>query len=316
VSGIWLTEADVRSLVSVADAIPVLRQAFRDLGEGEADLLPRWRGHGPAGQGSFNVMAASLRRQGVCGLKAYPIRPGSGAWNLLLYTWDPVRLVAVMEADWLGRIRTGAASGLATDLLAAPDASTLALLGTGRQARPQAEAVCAVRPIREIRVWGRDPGRRQRAAAEIAAATGVPCRAVADAAEAVTGAAVVCTVTASASPLFDGDLLAPGAHVNAAGSNAADRAEIDARTVGRAACIVTDSVAGARHECGDLIQARVDWARVRDLGELVAGRCPGRTGADEITLFESQGVALEDVALARLVWQRAVARGAGTPLPA
>jgi alanine dehydrogenase len=298
---LWLNEDEVGQCLPMDQAIAALRRAFADP---EAQVLPRWRGR--AGRAVYNVMAAVLPALGLCGQKSYLVAGGRVRFLVLLHDLASGELLAICEADRLGRIRTGAASGLATDLLARPDARVFACIGSGGQAATQVEAVRLVRPgLTEIRVYSRTPEHAQAFAARIGG------RAVATAEEAVRGADIVTTITNARDPVVRGEWLAPGCHVNAAGSNVDRHAEIDAAAVARADAIFTDDVAGARQEAGDLIRAGVDWSRVRPLADLVQGRVPGRPSAEAVTLFESQGIALEDVAAAAVALANARARGLG-----
>jgi ornithine cyclodeaminase/alanine dehydrogenase-like protein (mu-crystallin family) len=215
-------------------------------------------------------------------------------------------------------VRTGAASGIATKYLAAPDASVLGVIGTGSQARTQVEAICLVRPIRRVQVYGRDPDRRRAFCEEMARTTGADVVPVESGEAAVRGAQVVTTMTNAAEPVLLGEWLEPGMHVNAAGSNQAIRRELDVMAVQRADRVFADQVETARIESGDLIAAveagALAWDAVRGLGEVVAGKRPGRERPEQITLFESQGLAIEDVATATAMYQRAKAEGVGREL--
>ena len=230
------------------------------------------------------------------------------------------RLKAIIEADLLGQLRTGAASGIATRLLANPDARKLGVIGTGRQARTQVVAVCAVRPIERIRVFSRTPAPCEAFARALEQELGIETRAAPSAEACVADADVVVTITKSAEPVCRADWLARGAHVNAAGANAGDRREIDADTVLRAAVKVTDHIEQAKIEAAefcDLVAAgKLAWSDIHELGELVTGRVTGRTSASDLTLFKSLGIALEDVAFAEVVLQRALAAGMGKAIPA
>ena len=224
-------------------------------------------------------------------------------------------MLALIEANLLGALRTGAASGVATRALARAEASTLGLIGTGKQARTQLLAVAAVRELTEIRVFGRDAHRRAAFADEMAAETGLavnPC----DSAEAcVQGADIVVAATNAAEPVVLGDWLAPGAHVNAVGANAYARRELDEQAVRRAALVAVDDRDQATIEARELIDLAeagvLDWADVAELGPLLRGDVAGRAGDDDITLYKSLGVAFEDVVFAKTIHDRALAAGAG-----
>lgn len=247
-----LREADVQRLLTLEDTLAAVELAFREWGEGRAQNQPRRRVQG----GVFlATMSASLPAAGLVGLKAYTAgRAGARFW-VHLFDAATGKLRAVIEADHLGRLRTGAASGLATRYLANPAAAVLAQFGTGTQALTQALAVAAVRPIREIRVVSRDPRHRQDFSDRLGKEWHGCVREVTSAEAALHGADVVTTITSSPTPLFPGARLTPGQHVNAAGSNWPDRREIDAEAVGRARLVVADDAEAARVEAGDLLLA-------------------------------------------------------------
>jgi alanine dehydrogenase len=312
-----LTESDVTRLLPMGLALEAVEEVFRWQGEGKLTNRPRVRL--PVPGGLLHVMPAALPEARVMGLKAYATVRGSAKFVVLLFSAESGGLLAVIEADKLGQMRTGAASGVATKYLARPEADRVGCYGTGWQARSQLEAVCAVRRIREVRVFGRDAERRARFAEEMEGALGVPVAAVDRPEAAARDASIVVTITNSRAPVLEGRWLAPGAHVNAAGSNALQRAEIDVDVVRRAGLVVTDSLEQAQVECGDLVaaleQGVIRWEDVHELGAVVAGRLPGRTREDQVTLFESQGVAMEDIAVAARLLARARERGAGTAVP-
>jgi alanine dehydrogenase len=312
-----LNEAEVTMLLPMSLALEAVEEVFRWHGEGKLTNRPRVRLQVPGGL--LHVMPAAVPEARVMGLKAYATVRGGTKFVVLLFSVETGALLAVIEADRLGQMRTGAASGVATKHLAGPDADRVGCYGTGWQARSQLEAVCAVRRVREIRVYGRDPERRARFAEEMTPALGVPVVAVERPEVAARDASILVTITSSRTPVLEGRWIAPGAHVNAAGSNALQRAELDIEAVRRAGVLVTDSIEQARLECGDLVAALAEgairWDDVHELGEIVAGRHPGRTRADEVTLFESQGVAMEDVAVAARVLARARERRVGTEIP-
>lgn len=234
---------------------------------------------------------------------------------MLLFETESNGLLAILEADWLGRIRTGAASGVATKALAVTDARVAGVIGAGNQADTQIEAIDAVRDLRTIKVFSRTAERREELVRRLQPRVKAELIAVGSAEQAVEGSDVVVTITTSGEPVFDGRILQPGAHVNAAGGNRAHGREVDNATVMRADFITVDSLEQARIECGDLLIPARDnpaiWSRVVELGSVLAGKTAGRTGTSQVTLYESQGVALEDVAVARHVYERAVEEGAG-----
>ena len=314
---IYLTEADVGRLVTVSDAIAALEELFVTWDEPSTSNLPRQRAR--LSGGSFNLMGAAWGAKSVHGLKAYAGMKGA-QFHVLLYSSSDGRLKAMIEADLFGQLRTGAASGIATRRMARADAATLGVIGTGRQSRAQVLAVCAVRPIQRVNVFARTPASRETYAHELERELGIEVRPAASAEACVAEVDIVITITKSAEPVLRGAWLAPGTHVNAAGANSADRREVDADAVLRAALTVTDHVEQAKVEAAelrDLVAAgRLAWSDVRELGDLVTGKVAGRRSPADITLFKSLGIALEDVAFGELVYRRALAAGAGRPLPA
>jgi alanine dehydrogenase len=315
-SAIYLTEADVGRLVTIKDAITTLEELFATWGEPSTSNLSRQRAS--LSGGAFNLMGAAYGARHVHGLKAYSGLKGA-QFHTLLYSSRDGRLKAMIEADLFGQLRTGAASGLATRLMANPDARTLALIGTGRQARAQALAVCAVRSIERVLVFSRTAELREAFARALAEELAIPVHAAASAEACVAEADVVVTITKSATPVCLARWLRDGVHVNAAGANSGDRREVDAEMVMRAAVKVTDHLDQAKVEAGefrDLTAAgKLAWSDIRELGELVTGKAAGRKSRSDLTLFKSLGIALEDVAFGELVYQRAVAAGIGRPLP-
>jgi alanine dehydrogenase len=311
-SMLYLTEQNVRDLLPIADCIELMQTAFQRLAAGEAINQPRRRLILPTGS-VLHYMAASDGQ--YYGAKIYATNPRHGAHFLfLLYRAADAEPLAIIEANHLGQIRTGAASGLATKFMALQGAKTLAIIGSGFQARTQLDAMLAVRRFTDVRVWSRDPAKR----AAFAAATNT--RAVETAEEAVRGAQIVVTATNAKEPVISSGWIEPGTHINAMGSNQATRRETPADLVRRADLIVVDSLEQARMESGDLLMSLddKDWssARVIELKDMVAGRVSGRKTPEQITLFKSIGLAVEDVIAAGFVYERAQEQGIGSPVAA
>ena len=315
---LYLTEQHVDSLVTMGDAMQAIEGCFRRQGEGRSTNEPRRRVRVP--KGLLHVMFAADPEAGVVGLKSYTSFKGVVRFHVLLYSAETGELLAFIEGDRLGRLRTGAASGVATRYLAREDATIAAVFGTGHQARTQIEALAYARNLEEVRVYSRDPERRRAFAEELCARIGLWVLPAESPEAAVRGAHLVTTITPCGQPVFDGSLLEPGAHVNAAGSNSLLKREIDEMTVSRAALIAVDSLAAVPLEGGDLVgplqKGLIYPEGLVELGQIVAGRRTGRTSPEEITLFKSHGMALEDIALGALVYERAVERGVGGSFPA
>ncbi len=308
-----LAEADVMGLLPMSLAVQTVESVFRWHAAGQTVNRPRVRLRAP--RGLLQVMPAAVPEVGAMGLKAYTVVKGRAQFVVLLFSTETGALEALIEANHLGRIRTGAASGVATKYLARPDAAAVGCYGTGFQADSQLEAICQVRQVRQIRVFGRDSGRRQAFARTVASRLSVETVPVERPEDAARGASILVTITGSKTPVLYGGWIESGSHINAAGSNALDRAELDPEAVRRADLIVVDSREQAQIECGDLVEpirlGLVSWDQVKELGEIVAGKSAGRRTAEAITLFESQGLAMEDVAVGARVLERARAQGVG-----
>ncbi len=308
---LFLSESDVQDLLPMERALELVEQSFRAADAGRAENKPRERIFLP--ETSLHYMAAALPEENLMGMKIYTIGPSSWRFLVVLFRASDGALLALIEADHLGRIRTGAASGVATKFLARPDAARLALLGAGRQARTQLEALARVRSLATVRVFSRDEKRRGDFCREMRERLGIDVAPAETAEAAVRSADVVVTATTSRQPVLRGEWLLPGAHVNAIGANMANRRELDDSALARAGLLAVDSIEQSRQESGDLIQGlkNRDWQSVVELREIVAGRRPGRTAADEITVFKSNGIALWDVAVAGEVYRQATKTGRG-----
>lgn len=313
---IFLREAEVEKLVTMEMALDAVDACFRLQGEQKADNAPRRRSR--LGNGLLHVMSGSLPSLGLAGLKTYTSVDGVTRFLVHLYGADG-QLLAIMEADKLGQMRTGAASGLATRHMARENSTRVCIFGTGWQARSQVEAVCAVRTVETVLAFSPNAEHRRQFSEEMTGKLGVGVYPAATAEEALAGADIVITATNSKTPVFQSEWLPKGVHINAVGANFLARQEIDVETVRRCACVVVDSLEQARLEAGDLARAaEADafyWDDAQELGSVVTGEFPGREDDSEITLFKSAGVAIEDVALAGKIYEAAKAKGIGQPLP-
>jgi ornithine cyclodeaminase len=317
-----LSGAELRRLLDMPSAIAAMRAAFTRLSDGRARVPLRTALE--AGSVTALTMPGFVPDPDALGAKVVTVcganrERGLPAVHAVVLLVDPAdgRPCALLEGTWLTALRTGAASGLATDLLARPDARVLGMIGAGVQARTQAAAVRAVRPIEEVRVFSRTRASAEALARELEeeAAGTLRVAAVDSARAAVTGADVVVTATDCASPVLPADAVAPGAHVNAVGGYRPDMQELPSRLVARARLVV-DQIAAALAEAGDVIvpiaEGLVREADLVELGAVAAGRVTGRRGPHEITVFKSVGSAAQDLALAALALERARAAGAGT----
>lgn len=314
---LFLTEQDVDRLLPMDDALREVEAALRDLGEGKAENRPRQRVHGD--HALLNVMAASWPRRGYFGFKEYSVSRGGARFWFHLFDASSGEPVALMQANRLGQRRTGAASGVAAKFLARPDAATVGIVGAGWQAESQLEAICRVRPISEIRCYSRDEARRHSFAERMSRLLGVPVRAASSPEQAVHDVDIVVAATNSSKPVLRGEWIAPGAHINAMGANRVESRELDVEVIRRCNLVSVDSIEQARLEAGDLVQPAkaklLDWNDVVEIGTVVGGKAKGRRRAKDVTLFKSLGLAIEDVAVGALVYERARKEGIGTVVP-
>lgn len=315
---LFLNEADVQQLITMPLALEQVERALKDRALGRAVDLPRARIQTTAG--IQHVLQACAPELGYIGFKYYFSPPGKrGATYVHLINMQTGKLEAIVEGVLLGMTRTGAASGVASKYLANPGASVLGQLGAGYQGMGQLEAVVKALNIREACVYARTRDKLEAWCKKMSGQLGIPVMPAASGAEAVKGAHVVNIMTKSTTPVIDGDWLQPGQHVNAAGSNALSRSEIDARTIARCQLITVDSRGTARNECGDLIAAvetgRLSWDTLPEIGEVLVGKAAGRATKDDITLYESHGMGIQDIYTAAKLVELARSRNIGTVLP-
>jgi ornithine cyclodeaminase len=314
----FIKETEVPGLLPIQTAIDCVERAFRDRALGDAYDTPRERTKTPLGH--LHVLQGASMPLNLIGFKAY--FPGKTARTFLVHLINlrQGNLEAIIEADEMGILRTGGATGVATRALSRQEASVLACFGSGRHALTQLRSVCAVRSIQEVRIHGRSQERLEAFRARILGEhPHVRVRIAGTPAEALQGADIVNIVTRAEQPVFNGRELPRGVHINAVGSNALNRREIDLATLQAADVIVVDSTDVAQRECGDLLSAvetgLIHWRNVPDLGDVLIGRHPGRASAEQITLFESQGMGLQDLYVGHHVWQEALRREVGADLP-
>jgi alanine dehydrogenase len=313
-----INEAAVRQLLTMQMAMDAVEEISRKQADGRVVLHPRRRFELPAGGGFFHYMAAMDTEAGFIAMKQYTYVKGVLRFLVPLYEISTGALLALIEADFMGQQRTGAASGVATKYLARQNTRTAAILGTGGQAKTQLEAVAAARKLDSVRVFGRDPERRAKFCAEMSARLGIAVQPATSAAEAVRGADIVNTATTSAKPVLDGQDIAEGAHINAIGANHAHKRELDDTAISRASVIFVDSIEQSRQEAGDLIipfqQHPEKWNAVHELDQLIACKVPGRASDKQITLFKSNGIASWDLAVAEKVYTLAKQKNLGREL--
>ncbi|HEX6521617.1 MAG TPA: ornithine cyclodeaminase family protein [Streptosporangiaceae bacterium] len=319
-----LSGRDVRGLLSYAECADVMREALAGLARGEIQQPLRTVVRPPGASGFMGLMPSYADQSGY-GLKAICITPGNPALGLdthqggvLLFGSQTGEPLALVNASAITEIRTAAVSAVATDLLARPGVTEVAIIGLGVQAIAHARALAATRKLTGIRMVGRDLDRARDTTKGLAAELGVPCTILTSVSAALDGAGIVVTATTSREPVLRREWLSPGTHINAVGACLPADREIDTATMAEAA-IIADSRESLRNEAGDFLLAQRDLGEgavldVRgELGELIVGTARGRLDDSEITLFESLGLAAEDLMAARFVYEKARRAGAGTP---
>lgn len=314
---LFLSENDVKNLLTVEMALEAVESAHRDLANGLAIDTPRARSRLP--QTVLHILQGALPAQGVIGYKAYTSNKSGNRFLVHLFDAASGRLKAVIEANYLGMIRTGAASGIAARWLARPDSTVAGVFGAGWQAEGHVRALCATLPLARVKVFSRKADKLQDFCRRMSDATGVAVEPAESAEETVRGSDVIGTVTTAALPLFDADWLEAGVHINAAGSNSLVRQELSEAAVRRCDLIAVDAVPTALAEAGDLLplleKGRLHPRQFVELGEVIVGRHAGRSTVEQITLFESQGMAIQDLAVALRVLAAAEASGLGQAIP-
>ncbi len=318
-----INQSEVPQLLPMRECMVVMAEALKTLARGEA-LLPLrpvlWL---PEKVGALGMMPAYLGDLNAMGLKVVSVFPGNHGTEydshqgaVLLFEAEHGRLLAIIDASEITAIRTAAVTGVATKLLAREDAGDLALLGAGVQARTHLEAMLLARTIGRVRVWSRDPDHARQFAERESKRHGIKVEPAATAKDGVTGADLICTTTAAREPVLMGEWLSEGAHVNAVGSSVPFTRELDTAAVARARLFV-DRRESTLNEAGDFLFPKKEGAigddHIRgEIGEILLGKVKGRESASEITLFKSLGLAVEDLASAHHIYQKALERGMGT----
>lgn len=316
-SVLHLNEDEVRSLTDMDLALSAVDSAFRKLALDEAENIPRHRCQ--TDHVMLHLLPAAAKTLNALGFKVYTTaRNGVARFQVTLYDSKTGSLAAILEADYLGQARTGAASGIASKKLARADAKTLGVYGAGKQAFTQIEAVCKVRPIEKVAVYSRDEQRRLAFADRVRTEIGVEAEAVAEPERAARDMDIICTATTSREPVLLGEWVSPGTHVNLIGSNFLAKAEADVELFRKCSMVTVDSKEQARLESGDFVAALregvLNWINIWDFAQVLVGRYPGREKDEDITIFKSLGIGIEDIALAVKVVERARERGIGREL--
>jgi len=316
-SALWISEADVVSMMDMHEAVSALEEGL--VAEAHGDAQNMVKTHVEWGDGAtLHAIGAVFPKAGFAATKTWPHTKSGATPLLILYDSNNGLLKAIIEAFALGQMRTAGASGVATQWLAAADASDFAIIGTGKQAITQVAAVLSVRPIRRIRAFSRNEDRRNQFVDRVRAEFGVETVAAPSVREAVKGASIITVVTRATEPILSADMLERGAHVNSVGAIVPSRAEVAADVIARSTQIVTDSIPQAQKLSRELIEFfgsdPEKWSSVRSLASLVAGR-RSRASSDDLTLFKSLGMGISDLSLGVELYKKALDLGFGRQFP-
>ena len=310
---LYLSDDDAKRVLTMHDAIALVEQGLRDHACHRAVDVPRERSRTP--QGTLNILQGAAPAVGVAGYKAYYATPHGSRSHIYLYDVASGMPLALIEANAFNVVRTGAASGAATRHLARADAVSVGQIGAGRMGAGQLEAVCAVRAVSSARIYARTRDKLEAFCRVMAKRLQIEVVPAVSPEAAVRGADIVNVITKSPVPVLMGAWLSSGQHINAAGSNALTRRELEADAVHRCDVVVVDSRATASRECGDFLPlvetGHLQWDALTELGEVMAGMRPGRVSSAQVTLYKSHGLAIQDLYIAAKVFELARAQGLG-----
>jgi ornithine cyclodeaminase/alanine dehydrogenase-like protein (mu-crystallin family) len=312
-----LTDTDVNKLMTMKECVEVIEDSFRQVADGQTWNRPRSRIRMP--RGFHHLLAASVLGSDVFGLKTYTSFRSGVRFIVMLYDSNNGDLLAMVQGGRMTQLRTGAVTSVATKYMSREDSTTVGIIGTGNQGRTQLAGVYEARNITSVKAYDRVEDSVKLFVEEMSAELDVEITAVDTPEEAVKGSDIIITMTTSRTPVLLGDWLEDGQHINAAGSNHWIRQEVDDNVVRRANSIIVDSLEDAQIEAGDLLypieRGRIQWSQIKELADVVAGHITPRTSPEDVTLFESQGIAVSDIAAAAYVYGKAKEQGLGTELP-
>ncbi len=313
---LFLGEKDVEQVLSMDDAIRVLEETFKQQGSGNIINHPRLRIR--TEKSMLHYLAGAAPHMKVMGYKAYTSYKGGVKFRVFLHSIETGELLSIMDGNFMGMIRTGAATGVATKYMSRADSDVVGIFGTGWQARGQLMGVVAVRKIGRIKAYSRNPNKRESFCKEMEEFLGIETVPAERPEDVIDEADIVITSTTSAEPVFKGDWLQEGVHINAIGGNFLFKREIDETAVKRSNIIVVESKEQSKIEAGELLplieKGRLQWEGIHELGEVVSGKIKGRKKDEDITLFKSLGIAIEDIAVAAHIYELAKAKGIGQKL--
>lgn len=310
---LYLSENEVTEHLSMSDAIKVVQDTFEQQGQRNIINNPRQRVR--TGKSMLHYLSGGLPHLGVMGYKAYTSSNEGLTFRVFLHDIESGKLLSIMDGNYMGMIRTGAVSGLATKFMSREESSVLGVFGTGFQAEGQILAVCEVRDINTIKVFGRDESRKNNFCKIMSEKISAQVLPAVDPDEVLKDTDIVIAATTSSKPVFTGKLIEDGTHINAIGGNFLFKQEIDEKTVTRSNRIAVESVEQCKIEAGEFLapieKGRLSWENLIELGDIVSGRENGRSKKNDITLFKSVGIAIEDICIAKFLYDKALRTNTG-----
>jgi len=307
---LFITEKQVEEILSVEKTVELLEDAMKSLSTGKGFNSPRRRLPTSYKGGNLHFMAASWPEKGIAGHKSYVVTKGKATFVVVLYSTDGKGLLAVIEANLLGQIRTGAASGLASKYLARKDSSKLAIIGSGFQAETQLEAIHSQFNLEEVKVFSRTKEKRDAFVNKMTKKLGLNIKSSQSSEEATENSDIISLITNSQSPVISDEQITKGIHINAAGGNSWLRSELSSNSIGKFDFISTDDIDQAKTECKELMEATeqgiTSWNRVYNLSSVINKEIVPRNDFKEITLYESLGIAIQDIAAAKYVYDQLI----------
>ena len=305
---IFINEEQVQEILDVKSTVDILEESMKSLSTGKGFNSPRKRLPTSYSGGNLHFMAASWPEKGIAGHKSYVVNKGKATFVVLLYSTEGEGLLAVIEANMLGQIRTGAASGLASKYLANKNSKKLAIIGSGFQAETQLEAINSQFDLDEIKVFSRSEEKRNKFVNKMGNKLNINIKAYDSSDEATSNADIISLITNSNVPVITNSQITNGMHINAAGGNSWLRSEISSDSIGKFNFVSCDDVEQAKNECKELMDATekgiISWSNVNELSNVIDGKIKGRNNSEDITLYESLGIAIQDIAAAKYIYDR------------
>ena len=305
---IFINEEQVQEILDVKSTVDILEESMKSLSTGKGFNSPRKRLPTSYSGGNLHFMAASWPEKGIAGHKSYVVSKGKATFVVLLYSTEGEGLLAVIEANMLGQIRTGAASGLASKYLANKNSKKLAIIGSGFQAETQLEAINSQFDLDEIKVFSRSKEKRNKFVNKMGNKLNINIRAYNSSDEATSNVDIISLITNSNVPVITNSQITNGMHINAAGGNSWLRSEISSDSIGKFNFVSCDDVEQAKNECKELMDATekgiISWSNVNELSNVIDGKIKGRNNSEDITLYESLGIAIQDIAAAKYIYDQ------------